>query len=128
LLAAFAVWKKLLSRKPAKEVESAGEQGSSHSVATDLTLVVQDRQEPPAGALPAVQEEMAETSRDHAPQLAPVPVAAHEDGGGISHWPLQDSASIPETPPRDIEHDLTTERQPAIDTGKGKEIATHEDH
>jgi hypothetical protein len=129
LLGAFAVWRKLLSKKSAKEVESDGEEGDDHHpVATDPAPVVRVGQRPPAAALPPVQEEMAETPRDHAPQLAPLSVTEREHSEGTGHWPLEQSSSSSAAPPRDIHHGSTRESQPAMDKGKGKEIASDEDH
>lgn len=129
LLGAFAVWRKMASGKPAKEeVESDAEQGDGHSVATDRTPVVAGGRGQPGGPLPPVQEEMTETSRDQAPQLAPLPVTEGEHAGGSGHWPLQESSVNSEAPSRDIPHESTGETQPAVDKGKGKEVATHEDH
>lgn len=129
LIAAFVVWAKMLRNKPpVKEVESDAARDEGDSAATDRTPVAQGGA--PTSTLPAVGEEMTEASAgNQAPQLAAAPsVAPSGHAGGGGQWPLQDGSAESESPPRDAPHESTGEADAAVDKGKGKEVATGEDH
>ncbi|KAB5531427.1 aspartic peptidase domain-containing protein [Coniochaeta sp. 2T2.1] len=123
LLGAFAVWRKVASKRTNTGHDSDAELADDGSVATEQTPVPSTRG-PPAGPLPTVREEMAETTMDSPPQLAPL--AAERGHGEGTHWPLQGSPSPGETasPSSEIHHDSMAGETPApVDKGKGKEVA-----
>lgn len=126
LLGAFALWRKVITGKAGKGGEENAELVGNPETGSSQASGAQAGQGLPAGALPAVREEMTETSREP-PQLAPLP-SEHVQA---SRWPLQGDSPVEEMSPQHPDPEVRAaagEHAPAVDKRKGKEVATHEDH